>query len=77
MYAGENSAVLKYRMNTSNGSGGSPVFKERKGKLCLIAMHIGKVKSAKFNCGVLISEVLKDIKGKQHSSSKIAHIKAS
>ena len=74
MYADENSAMLKYRMCTYNGSGGSPVFKECKGKLSLIAMHIGKVKSAKFNCGVLITEVMKDLKGKKHSSSKIAYI---
>ena len=65
-----NSAMIQYRMNTFKGSGGSPIFKERNGELCLIAMHIGNQGSKKFNFGVRISEVLKDIKGKDHSPSK-------
>ena len=73
-YVDESSAILKYRMNTCLGSGWAPVFKERNGKLRLIAMHVGYEKSTKCNCGVLISEVLKDIKGKKHSSSKICHM---
>ena len=66
------SAVLKYRMNTSKGSGGAPIFKENGGKLYPIAMHIGSEKSAKHNFGVLMSEVLNDIKGKPYSSSELA-----
>ena len=62
--------MIQYRMNTFKGSGGSPIFKERNGELCLIAMHIGNQGSKKFNFGVRISEVLKDIKEKDHSPSK-------
>lgn len=65
--------MLKYKMNTSQGSGGAPIFKEHNGKLRLIAIHIGNEKTAKYNCGVRMSEVLKDIKGQEHSRSKIVH----
>ena len=68
----ENSAVVKYRLNTAMGSGGAPIFKERNGEICLIAMHIGYQNTRKFNFGVRISEVLKDIKGEKHCSSKTA-----
>ena len=70
MCTDESSAMLKYRLNTSLGSGGSPVFKERNGELCLIAIHVGNQGSRKFNFGVRMSEVLKDIKGEKHSLSK-------
>lgn len=76
MYVDSKSAMLKYRMDTSVGSGGAPVFKEKNGKLYLVAMHIGNDGSRPFNynCGVLMSEVLKHMKKEQHTSSKIAYI---
>jgi len=75
--ADPNSALLKYRMDTSMGSGGAPVFKENNGKLCLVAMHVGNdgSKPFKYNCGVLMSEVLKHMKKDKHSSSKIASLR--
>ena len=70
IFTDETSAMILYKMNTFQGSGGSPIFKERSGELCLIAMHIGNQGSRKFNFGVRISEVLKDIKGQDHSPSE-------
>ena len=79
------SAVVKHGLNTSVGSQGSPIFKECDGKLCLIAMHIGIAVDKKDNntgntnqgvvackCGVLISEILKNIQGKSHNRGKMA-----
>lgn len=75
VYIGDHSAMVKHGLDTSMGSGGAPIFKEHDGKLCLIAMHIGihvEHESVQYKYGVLISEVLKDIMKKPHSSSKMA-----
>jgi len=45
------SAKLMYRMDTSNGSEGAPIFKEVNNEIRLIAMHTE-------NHGVLISKIV-------------------